>query len=354
MEKNLIRNIILLYLVLNFNSCTKEEKAHEFPLASEHNINEGMLISAYSTIEEIGGIASFIVCRDGVIVAERYYNGYNADSIKTVMSVTKTITAMLVGLAIEKGFIDDINDPISKYLAGIVNFPDDIKAKITIEQLLRMSFGHSWNGTSSESLYNEVFSKEDHLQAIIDLPLVSAPGTEFNYSDGASHLLSVIITEASGINTLDFAIEYFFHPMEITFFSWGADDKAYPNGASSLRISPHDMVKIGNLLLNHGRYKNLQIVPESWIKEITNTKIITNNDIPYGPEYGYQIWINNSASPKYFFAMGWGGQFIFIVPDQKLVVTASNQTAGLSWQQAGDNWFRTINVIVNDIFPAVE
>jgi CubicO group peptidase (beta-lactamase class C family) len=342
----------LLILALT-TSCRNEENPVRFPLTSEHNIDEERLVQAFSKIEQVEGIASLVVCRDGVIVAEGYYNGYRSDSIKTVMSVTKTVTALLVGLALEKGTIEDINDPISQYLTGIVTFPDTVKANITIRQMLTMTFGHAWNGTKPESLYNTFAAAPDHLQYIIDLPLIYAPGTVFNYSDGASHLLSVIITEATGENTFDFALKYLFIPLGINHVEWPADDRGYPNGAASLRISPYDMVKIGNLILNSGRHNGVQVVPESWITAMTTTQISTNNDIPYGPAYGYQIWINTEASHKYYFAMGWGGQFIFIVPDWNLVVTASCQTADLTWQEAGEHWTRIIQVIVNDVFAAV-
>jgi len=343
----------LLVLCFFMMACRDDDTAGRFPLASAYNIDENLLTGAFDRIRAVDGMASLVVCRNGVIVAEEYYNGYRSDSIKTVMSVTKTVTSLLIGLALEKGYIEDINDPISKYLTGIVTFPDTVKANITIRQMLMMTFGHAWNGTKPESLYNTYAAMADHLQYIIDLPLVYTPGTVFNYSDGASHLLSVIITEATGINTLDFAMEFLFLPMGISNVSWSKDDRGYPNGAASLRISPHDMVKIGNLILNGGRHCGVQIVPESWITAMTTTQISTHNDVPYGPEYGYQIWINASAEHRYYFAMGWGGQFIFIVPDWDLVVTASCQTADLTWQQAGEHWTSIIQIIVNDVFTAV-
>ena len=270
------------------------------------------------------------------------------------MSVTKTFTGVLVGLAIDKGYIESVNDPISKYLTGIVTFPDDIKASITIDQLLKMSFGHAWNGTSTSSLFGACFfDSEDNLQFIIDLPLVAVPGTVFNYSDGASHLLSAIITEATGVNTLDFAKENLFDPLEITNFAWSTDDRGYLLGAAYLRIKPRDMVKFGNLILNKGKYSEKQIVPEAWINEMTTTKISTNNDVLYGPEYGYQIWLGNANGHRYYMAMGWGGQFIFIIPDQQLVVTATCWTSNLTDQQAGQHWTSIIKIIVEKIFPAV-
>ena len=241
-----------ILLSLLHTSCRNEENDRNFPLAKEQNVDEAMLVSAFERIQHVEGIASLVVCRNGVIIAEEYYNGYSSDSIRPVMSVTKTIMALLVGLALEMGYIDDINDPISKYLTGIVVFPDETKANITIEQMLKMTFGHAWNGTSPNSLYSTYAAMPDHLQYIIDLPLVSVPGTVFNYSDGASHLLSVIITVATGVNTLDFANQYLFKRLGITHVIWPADDRGYPSGSGSLNLSPHDMVKIGNLILNGG------------------------------------------------------------------------------------------------------
>jgi CubicO group peptidase (beta-lactamase class C family) len=217
-----------------------------------------------------------------------------------------------------------------------------------------MTFGHSWNGTSEASLFEECFfDSEDNLQFIIDLPLVSTPGTVFNYSDGASHLLSAIITEATGINTSDFARTNLFDPIGIDKFSWEADDRGYPLGAAYLRITPRDMVKFGNLILNKGKYNNTQIVSESWITTMTSPKISTNNDVLYGPEYGYQIWIGNTGGKEYYMAMGWGGQFIFILPDHNTVITATCWTSDLTYEEAGEHWTQIIRIIAEKIFPAI-
>jgi len=345
-------NILILFILLTI-SCKKEETTHRFPLAEEHNISEAILVDAFNGFKRVDGSLSLVVSRDGEIVAEDYYNGSGSDSIHDVRSVTKSFTSLLVGLAIDKGYIESINDPISKYLTGIVTFPDQVKANITIDQMLKMSFGHAWNGTHSNSLYNTWASTPDHLQYIIDLPLANQPGMVFNYSDGASHLLSVIIAQATGQNTLDFAKENLFDPLEISNFRWGKDDLGYPNGAAGLTISPHDMLKLGYLILSKGKYKETQVVPESWITEMTTTKISTNNDVPFGPDYSYQIWIGSANGHKYIFAMGWGGQFVFTVPDQNLVVIATCSWSGVGSAAASDHWNRLIRIIVNQILPAV-
>jgi CubicO group peptidase (beta-lactamase class C family) len=351
-----LSSLLLVFLfITTLPSCDKQDPGNRFPLADEFNIDGEKLILAFDKMNGVEGALSLIVCRNDTIVAEEYYYYNNCpDSIKNIMSVTKTFTGTLIGLAIDRGYIESVDDPIGKYLTGIVNFTDDIKPAITIDQLLKMSFGHAWNGTSVSSLFEECFfESDDILQFIIDLPLINTPGTVFNYSDGASHLLSAIITEATGMNTIDFAEQNLFDPLGITDFYWSTDDRGYPNGAAYLRIKPRDMLKFGNLILHKGSYEETQIVPEAWINEMTTTKISTNNDVLYGPEYGYQIWLGNAGGHRYYMAMGWGGQFIFIVPDQQLVVTATCWTANLTDQQGGEHWMSIIKIIVEDIFPAV-
>lgn len=346
----------IMILCFTFISCHKKDQTDRFPLAAKHNIDGTLLTLAFDEMKKVDGALSLIVCCDGEIVAEEYtnYNNYGPDSIKNIMSVTKTFTGVLVGLAIEKGFIQSVDDPISKYLTGIVTFPDDIIASITIDQLLKMTFGHSWNGTSTTSLFEECFyDSEDNLQYIIDLPLVNTPGTVFNYSDGASHLLSAIISEATGINTSVFAKTNLFDPLGIQKFTWATDNRGYPIGAAYLRITPADMVKFGNLILNKGKYNGIQIVPESWITTMTSPKISTNNDVLYGPEYGYQIWLGNAGGKNYYMAMGWGGQFIFILPDHNTVITATCWTSDLTYEEAGEHWTKIIRIIVERIIPAI-
>lgn len=354
--KHLFVPILVILFLSIFSSCNKQNSANRFPLADKFNIDGEKLTLAFEKMKGIEGALSLIVCRNDTIVAEEYYyyNNYGPDSIKNIMSVTKTFTGVLIGLAIDKGYIESVDDPIGMYLTDVVNFPDDIKPAITIDQLLKMSLGHTWNGTSSSSLFAECFfESEDNLQFIIDLPLVTTPGSVFNYSDGASHLLSAIITEATGVSTLEFAVINLFNPLGITEYEWSTDDRGYHLGAAYLRIKPRDMVKFGNLIMNKGKYNGNQIVPESWINEMTETKISTNNDVPYGPEYGYQIWLGTAGGHCYYMAMGWGGQFIIIVPDFDLVITATCWTSNLTDQQADEHWMSIINIIFEEIFPAV-
>ena len=282
-------------------SCRKEE-ADRFPLSNQYNIDSEKPTRAFEEFKTIEGALSLIVCREGTIVAEEYtnYNNYGVESFKNVMSVTKTFTGVLAEQAIDKGFIAGVNDPISKYLTGIVTFPDCIKANITIDQPL-----------------------------------------------------SVIITQATGKNTLDFAREYLSNPLGINKLRWPKDDIGFPNDAADLQILTTDIVRFGNMILNNGNNNGIEADPESWINEITITKISANNDVSYGPEYGYQIWPGTNEGHMYYMAMGWSGQFMIIIPGLQLVVTATCWTSGLNWQQAGEQWTGIIQIIFEKILPCV-
>jgi CubicO group peptidase (beta-lactamase class C family) len=119
-------------------------------------------------------------------------------------------------------------------------------------------------------------------------------------------------------------------------------------------LLPRDMVKFGNLILNKGNYNGIQLVSQEWIEAMTSAQISTNNNVLYGQDYGYQIWTGYSQGRKHIMAMGWGGQFIFVVPDRNLVVSATCWHSGFTWQQADQNWISIINIIVNKIFQALE
>jgi len=129
--------------------------------------------------------------------------------------------------------------------------------------------------------------------------------------------------------------------------------RAIPNGAASLRITPADMVKFGNLILNKGKYNDQQVIPESWITTMTTKKISTNNDVPYGPSTATRYGWESEGGHRYYMAMGWGGQFIIVVPDLQLVVTATCWTSDLTDQQAGEHWMSINQIIFEKILPYV-
>ena len=329
-----------------------ESPTSVFPQAESQGIDEAMLEAAYDAAAEISSLQSLLVSRNGVLVAERYFHGAAADSFFEVRSVTKSVMSILIGIAIEQGIIPGTEQSIGPYLLPLVDDFDTTKNSVTIEHLLTMSGGFEWAPFGDWSEYNRWVRASNQTEYVMNKPLVNEPGTVFNYNDGASHLLSVILAEAADVGTADYAYQHLFSHLEMAANrDWLQDRQGYERGSTGFHVTARGMIKIGELYLNQGVYKGAQVVPKSWVLRSTRPLIPTFTNVIYGANYGYLWWVDTMHSHRVFYANGFGGQFIFVVPDLALVVTATNV-----WQNQSspdENWYNTIQIIAEGIIPAV-
>lgn len=343
---NIFPFLLLLALAGFFASCTENSTE---PVSE---VDQSKIDAAFAQASQISNLRCLVVSHNGTILREAYYGTAGPEIAHDVLSVTKSVTALLVGIALEKGYIKSMDQPMGDFLRPVYPSIPQEKANITTRHLLTMSGGFQWHELSAPSDYNNWVNSANQVQYMLDRPLVAQPGQVFAYDSGALHLLSVIVAQATGRQTKDFAREYLFDPLEIGERNWEVDHQGYNNGAAGLQITPYDMVKIGDLVLNHGEYRGKRVVSSEWIDQMTRSQISTGNALPYGPEYGYCWWIGQSGGTSYAFANGWGGQFIVVVPDENLVVVATNQWSGVATSVANDQWYRTINLIMTNILPA--
>jgi CubicO group peptidase (beta-lactamase class C family) len=215
-----------------------------------------------------------------------------------------------------------------------------------------MSSGLEWYEWGNYNEYNNWWNSSDQITYLLNRDFAYTPGSYFDYNSAGSHLLSIIVSQSTGISTEDFANQFLFTPLGINFQSWKKDKRGYNNGAAGLSLTPYGMQKIGSLLLNKGLYKNKRIVSEKWINEQINFHISTRDANSFSNGYGYQTWLKYNSANPYFNAMGYGGQFIIVVPQKKLVVTASCEWQSISSNTADNNWFAIMNTIANSIIPA--
>jgi len=337
--KNL-KIFLLLLLVLPQMSC--EENTVDTSAALEE---------VFLNAEQLPNLKSLIVYKDNSIIKEKYFHNGAADIEHDVRSVTKSVMSTLIGIAIDNGFIQSEDQTIDVFLDPLVGNLDSAKSKIRIRDLLSMSSGFYSNELASSSEYNNWISTPNQLLYTLSQPLVSQPGQTFYYNSGASHLLSIILTQATGMSSYNFAKQYLFQPLGISDHNWSTDKQGSNNGAAGLRLTPQDMLKIGILYLNGGIYNNTQVLPRSWITKATTAKITTGTVIPFASDYGYLWWNGRAHSRSYFFANGWGGQFILVVPELSLIVVASNEWSGIPSAIAGEQWYNTLNLIINEIIP---
>jgi CubicO group peptidase (beta-lactamase class C family) len=315
--------------------------------------NENLLNEALEEADNIDDLYSLLVGKNGELIIENYYNGFAQDSLHDVRSVTKSVTSILVGIAIDKGYISDTNQLMHTFISPLVDsFPTD-KLQITIENLLTMSGGFEWAPFGDWSEYNSWRNADDQINYILNKPVVNTPGQIFNYNDAASHLLSVIVSEATGMDLVDFAQQNLFDPLDINFHSWIRDNRNYPLGCVALSLTAQDMFKMGTLFLQKGMFNGRRIISEGWIHESTSTKIATGNAIPFGANYGYLWWVDETEGKKYYMAMGYGGQFIQVIPEKNLVIVATCNWR-LSSNQTSQNWYNIISLIVDKIISATK
>jgi CubicO group peptidase (beta-lactamase class C family) len=198
-----------------------------------------------------------------------------------------------------------------------------------------MSAGFEWNELGDVSEYNDWVLARDQLDYLLARPLIAPPGTTFSYNSAAVHLLSAVLQEHAG-GTAAFADARLLGPLGITQRDWEVDDRGIPNGGAGLYLRPLDMAKLGQLVLQRGRSGSKEVIPTAWIDESIRAHIVPHSSVPGLGDlgYGYLWWLGRSGGHDAAFAWGYGGQFIYIVPDLDLVVVTTATWQGLGTGQA--------------------
>jgi CubicO group peptidase (beta-lactamase class C family) len=273
---------------------------------------------ALAVAKELPRLHSLIVSRDGEVVLEEYFNGTRATRPANVKSVSKSIISALVGIAIQRKLIPSAETPIATWFPEVKSDRDVLKRTISVEDLLTMRSG--LESTSNRNYGAWVQSRNWVLHAL-RRPLMSEPGTSMQYSTGNTHLLSAILTTATKSSTWRFANDALGKPLGITFPQWPRDPQGIYFGGNDMLMTPRQMVAFGELYLNRGRVGGAQVVPESWVEQ----SLVPRGRSPIsGAEYGYGWWIRELDGHDAFYAWGFGGQYIFVVPDLDLVVVTTS------------------------------
>ena len=299
------------------------------PSAPEkQGMNSEKLIEMMELVrDEDYAIDSITIIRNGYLVTDAYLYPFQKNTKHVIHSNTKSITSTLVGIALDKGYIKSVNQPILEFFPEktIANL-DEQKRTITLEHLLTMSSGldtkdswlYDWEGLG------KMRYSEDWAQYVLDLPMAQVPGNSFEYSNGVSYLLSAIIQKATKMSALEFAKKHLFGPLGITDVKWPMNPKGITIGYGGMMLPPHDMAKFGLLYLNKGRWDDRQIVSETWVEASTRKHISAN----LFDGYGYQWWC---GSAQYYMAVGYLGQFIFVVPEKNMVVVFTSNLEGMDF-----------------------
>ncbi|PKN53700.1 MAG: hypothetical protein CVU55_00830 [Deltaproteobacteria bacterium HGW-Deltaproteobacteria-13] len=328
------------------------DKLH-WPGDSPYTINKSLvnLLSQSILTGQFGEIHSFIVIQNDVLVHESYYRGWSRHKMHPCFSATKSVTSALFGIAMEQGAIKSLDDRLLSYFPEYtdIKYLDERKESITLRHLLTMSAGLDWNefvvpyldANGNWNMENDVVAlmyASDPYKYVLDKEVVTDPGTTFNYSSGSSDLLGGIIAKSTGVSVKNYAETNLFEPLGITKYDWPALQNGGQEAAAGLSLHPVNMAMFGYLYLKEGQYKGRQIISKEWVQESTAKHIsFTMNSMDF--DYGYQWWrwgasiLESGLLPPLktndiYYAMGVGGQVIFVVPHLDLVVAVTSWNGG--------------------------
>ena len=319
---------------------------------NEVNIDAGMLAKVVGRIqqEKYKEVHSLLIYKDNMLVFEEYFQGHkylwegpghhgewvawNRDMLHNIHSAAKSFTSACIGIAVDKGYIENVHQSIFDYLPDHQHLKRDGKENITIEHLLTMTSGLAWPewsapySSGANPIIGVWFQEKDPISFILEMPLVEEPGTAFNYSTGNIVVLGEIVRNASGMTIDEFSGKYLFEPLAVDTFNWSVK---YENGvdANTLYITPRVMVKFGATYLNNGTWNGEQILPGSWVEK-SATEYGNNHRINVPGEasgrlgYSYTWWTKTLSRKgqkiHMYTATGFGGQHIMVLPEANTVV----------------------------------
>lgn len=246
---------------------------------------------------------------------------YQGREIHTLQSVTKSIAATVVGIALSQKKIPDVEVPfLSFFKDRNLSRVDPRLHKATLQDLLTMRSGVEWHESDrpldeTNTTY-QLEKSEDWIQFTLDQPMDAAPGTKWTYNSGGSQLLSGIIRTATGRFIDDYATEVLFRPLGIREFHWKKTPTGHPDTEGGLYLSAEDLAKIGLLYLRDGQWEGKRILPPGWVRAAT-TRHVTG--LPGGWDYGYQWWLTTRGGAEVWAGRGFGGQFLIVIPSRDIV-----------------------------------
>lgn len=321
----------------------------------DHCLDPDQLARAQAHLaEHYPHVDSLLVIRHGYLVTEHYSNSAGPDALHNVKSVTKSVLSALFGIALDTGDLESLDVPVSDYLATYLASTDDRrKREITIRDLLTMRSGLDWSEWGPNTI--EMTASKDWIRYVLDRPLIHDPGTHFNYSTGDTQLLSGVLYRAAGMVAADYADLYLFGPLGIRRREWPADPQGYTIGGAELSLTPRDLAKIGYLYLNGGIWEGEQLLPRDWVLASTRTQVRVIPASATGTPvcYGYLWWLRPQQDHPSFMAVGYGGQYIYAVPDLDLLVVITGDLKQAPEAFTDNRMIRDFNVVQDYIIPAV-
>ncbi|MBV6505197.1 MAG: hypothetical protein ILNGONEN_00755 [Syntrophorhabdaceae bacterium] len=304
---------------------------------------------------------SLLILRHDRLVLEEYFNGSSRNDVHTLQSVTKSVTSLLIGAAIQRQNIHGVDESIVNFFSEYMSLQnvDSRKTSMTLRHLLTMESGLDWNEDpyASSNLATLNNSCGDWVSYVLNRPMREAPGTRWQYNSGGVIVLSGMLRYATQMFADQFARRVLFEPLGIQNENWyRAPCDGLPHTGGGLSLKARDLAKLGLLVLHHGRWNDQQIILEQWLAESTQRAAMPGYWYRHPVYYGYLWWLlplSGRAGPldadgDIITAAGAGGQWIFIVPKHDLVITVTANAFN------GGDWLQPVDFLYGDILRAVQ
>lgn len=286
--------------------------------------------------DEHPDLQGVVVMHDGRIVAERYFNGGRADTIHDIRSAGKSITSLLVGIAIDQGRIQNLNDPVARYWTEARN---QAIGQVSLRDILTMRSGLAAFDEDPTSPGNEDRMDEstDPLAFVLSIPRSDPPGARYRYNSVSAYTAGVVVAKATGRTLADYARTELFNPLDITQWKWSSDVVGYTKGQGNLSLTTRGLARIGEMVREGGKYNGRRIVSAAWLSEALKPKVNISDSDPYADGYGY-FWYAKTQQidgqpVAVFFASGNGGNKIYILPSRHLVIAITSTAYGKGYGQ---------------------
>jgi CubicO group peptidase (beta-lactamase class C family) len=286
----------------------------------------------------LGPIHSLLASQNGNVIAERHYAGPGLDGVANIKSVSKTVLAAMAGIAIDRGIIDDVDQPIVDLLGErIPASADPMIARVTVDHLLSMRAGLE---RTSGSNYGRWIASRDWVDYALSRPFVAEPGEALQYSTGTWHILSAILTRRSGRSTLELARDWLGGPLDFRFPPWPQDPQGIYFGGNDMGMTPRALLRFGEIFLNGGMHNTERVLVQHWIDASWQPRAVS----PFSNHaYGYGWFVMEMGGERVHYGRGYGGQLLYVVPQRGLSIVITSDPTPPS---AGGGYVRALHDLV--------
>jgi hypothetical protein len=311
----------------------KVEMGQPQPWPEHKNLGKLALSKEERELLERLNTASFLVTYKDTLIYEEYWGEHGENVYGNSFSMAKSVVAILIGVAIEEGYIKSIDEPVANYLPEF----DDEKKNITIRHVLTMSTGLSWS-ESYISPFCDVaelyYDTDDRDLSLNRRTIEEAPGEIFRYKSGDTQVLMYILAEATGKNVSEYASEKLWKPMGAESDAWwslAGDENSTEKAFCCMYATSRDFLRLGRLVNHRGNWNGTQLVSKAWMDELCTLAPLKKGDGKPNNVYGYQYWIYTGMPYEVTYFRGMRGQYIISIPEKDLVIVRTGGSTEPNW-----------------------